>query len=107
MNPAPIAIIVAALLVLPACGNGDPSEEAATPTPVVTAASPEPTESEQSRPAGQRKTKTRTYRVQRGDSLSVIAARFDTTVRELVRLNDIEDKHHIRVGQELKIPAAN
>lgn len=44
------------------------------------------------------------YVVQRGDSLSVIASRFDTSVRELVSLNQLRDQHRISVGQTLLLP---
>ena len=42
-----------------------------------------------------------TYTVQRGDTLSEIAARFGTTVNELVRLNNIADRDRIYPGQVL------
>ena len=44
-----------------------------------------------------------TYTVQRGDTLSEIAARFGTTVNELVRLNNIADRDRIYPGQVLII----
>ena len=44
-----------------------------------------------------------TYTVQRGDTLSEIAARFGTTVNELVRLNNIADRDLIYPGQVLII----
>ena len=44
-----------------------------------------------------------TYTVRSGDTLSGIAARFKTTVRELVRLNGIKDPRHLRVGQVLRL----
>ena len=44
-----------------------------------------------------------TYTVQRGDTLSEIAARFGTTVNELVRLNNIADRDRIYPGQVLVI----
>ena len=44
-----------------------------------------------------------TYTVQRGDTLSEIAARFGTTVSELVRLNNIADRDLIYPGQVLII----
>lgn len=44
------------------------------------------------------------YVVQRGDSLSVIARRFDTSVAQLASLNQLTDRHRIRVGQELLLP---
>ncbi|MFR1199954.1 LysM peptidoglycan-binding domain-containing protein [uncultured Clostridium sp.] len=47
-----------------------------------------------------------TYVVQAGDTLSGIAARFGTTVAELVSLNNISDPNLIYVGQVLKIPSS-
>ena len=44
------------------------------------------------------------YVVQRGDSLSAIAGRFDTSVSQLVSLNQLQSAHRIRVGQELLLP---
>ena len=46
----------------------------------------------------------RIYRVQPGDTLSAIAARFDTTVSAIVNLNDLKNANSLRVGQRLKIP---
>ncbi len=44
------------------------------------------------------------YTVQRGDSLSVLATRFGTTVAILAELNQIEDLKSIVVGRTLLIP---
>ena len=44
------------------------------------------------------------YTIQRGDSLSVVASRFNTTVSQLVSLNQLQDAHRIRVGQVLLLP---
>ena len=46
---------------------------------------------------------TQTYTVQQGDTLSEIAARYGTTVNELVRLNNIADRDLIYPGQVLII----
>lgn len=46
-----------------------------------------------------------TYVIQSGDTLGVIAQRFNTTVDELMRLNGISDPNRIRVGQQLNVPA--
>ncbi|MGH7572855.1 MAG: LysM peptidoglycan-binding domain-containing protein, partial [Gemmatimonadota bacterium] len=43
------------------------------------------------------------YVVQRGDTLTSIAARHGTTVTELVQLNDLRDRNTIRIGQRLKV----
>lgn len=44
------------------------------------------------------------YTIQSGDSLSVIATRFNTSVSQLVSLNQLTDAHRIRVGQVLLLP---
>ena len=49
-------------------------------------------------------TSGRTYRVKSGDTLSAIAARFDTTTRVLVQLNNISDPSKLKIGQILKLP---
>lgn len=46
-----------------------------------------------------------TYIVQRGDNLTKIAKKYNTTVNELVRLNKITNKNLIYVGQVLKLPS--
>ncbi|ULT56614.1 LysM peptidoglycan-binding domain-containing protein [Neobacillus drentensis] len=45
-----------------------------------------------------------TYTVQPGDTLSKIAARFGATVKDLVKLNNIENPNLIYVGQILRLP---
>jgi len=44
------------------------------------------------------------HRVERGESLSVIAARYDTTVSELVAVNNLRSRHKIRAGQVINLP---
>ena len=44
------------------------------------------------------------HRVRRGDSLSVIARRYHTSVSELVALNGLKSRHRIRAGQILRLP---
>ncbi|MCG8413038.1 MAG: LysM peptidoglycan-binding domain-containing protein [Pseudomonadales bacterium] len=47
------------------------------------------------------------YVVERGDSLSVIASRFNTTVSRLVALNQLQSRHRIQIGQRLLLPQDN
>ena len=43
------------------------------------------------------------YLVQPGDSLSVIAKKFNVTVEQLIRWNNIQDPNFLTIGQQLKI----
>ena len=45
-----------------------------------------------------------TYTVKRGDTLTSIAKRHDTTVEALVASNGIKNKNRIYIGQVLQIP---
>lgn len=49
---------------------------------------------------------TGVYVVQAGDTLGTIARRFDTTVAQLVQLNNLTNPDRIAVGQKLIVPAA-
>ncbi len=44
------------------------------------------------------------HRVQRGESLSVIGARYGVSARAIADLNGLKSAHFIRVGQTLKLP---
>lgn len=44
------------------------------------------------------------YNVRRGDTVSLIAARFNVGESDLLRLNDIQDPHRIYPGQQLTLP---
>jgi len=45
------------------------------------------------------------HRVRRGDTLSLLAARYHTTVRAIVDFNGLKKKDFLQIGQVLKIPA--
>jgi len=45
------------------------------------------------------------HNVVKGDTLSALAVRYDTTVAELKKLNNIKDVNKIRVGQKIKLPS--
>lgn len=44
-----------------------------------------------------------TYRVKKGDNLSRIANKFDTTVTKIVKLNNLDINQPLKIGQRLKI----
>ncbi|OTG75370.1 lytic transglycosylase [Acinetobacter sp. ANC 4169] len=56
---------------------------------------------------GESSYKTEIYLVQRGDTLSSIAAKSKISVTELAQLNKISHTHGLQVGQSLKIPASS
>jgi membrane-bound lytic murein transglycosylase D len=49
----------------------------------------------------------RRHRVRRGDSLSVIAARYRTSVKDLMAMNRLRSRHRIRAGQTLQVPGGS
>jgi LysM repeat protein len=85
--------------------------QAATPSDGSYYAPPaQPGDGSEARPAETASTEaaaqaaTAAYHVQRGDTLSGIAAEHGSTVTELMRLNDIENPNAIFVGQEIRLP---
>ena len=99
-------------------GSSGAGDDGASPTPVGTiapatatpsgapTAAPTAMPSERPTPTPQPSAtpRPRTYKVQSGDTLSGIAARFGTTVAKLAALNNLTNPSLIRVGQVLKIP---
>ena len=51
-----------------------------------------------------RQTRDRTHTVRRGETLSQIAARYGTSMRQLSMLNGLRNRNRIRAGQKLKLP---
>jgi len=75
-----------------------------TPSPTATAtATPEPVEVPPPQATAE-PSPTETYIVQPDDSLSVIAARYETTVDELLRLNDLSEPNLLYAGQSIVVP---
>ncbi len=46
------------------------------------------------------------HKVRKGETLSIIALKYRTSVRNIIRANNIRKKHFIQSGQKLKIPVA-
>ena len=80
----------------------------AAPTPKKAAAKAEQAEERKSPaadPARAKKNGTVTYRVKKGDTLDKIASRHETTVAELLKLNNMKLKDPLWVDRKLKVPA--
>jgi lipoprotein NlpD len=99
------AAMVAAVVLLGACTTtstreapvADRSSAPAKPAAATTPAKP-PTP-----PTPRVAAADGTYRVQPGDTLSLIAAAFGRDVRDLVRWNNLADASRIQVGQTLRV----
>lgn len=46
------------------------------------------------------------YVVQSGDSLAKIARKFNVTIQDLLKLNELKDPNALQIGQQLKVPGA-
>jgi LysM repeat protein len=75
----------------------------AAPTSALASATVAPTAEPTPEPTSAEPT-LRTYTIRSGDTLSAIAARYNTTVAAIVNLNDLNNANNLRVGQELLIP---
>jgi LysM repeat protein len=99
-EPAPIEVAAASPTVMTEPTEVVPTDvPAATPEPSA-GSSPVASPIASARPA----TSGATYKVKSGDTLSAIAARFDTTVRVLVQLNGITDPSLLKIGQVIELP---
>lgn len=55
-------------------------------------------------PPSPQQTELRKYQVQKGDTLTAIARRFNVAVTTLAQLNHIDRRHHVQAGQMLVVP---
>lgn len=93
-------------LALAACGGDDEEPEAApTPTPTPTAVPFQPSATEEAEDDAAASAST--YAVESGDTLSSIAARFDTSISAIVELNELDDADTLAIGDELLIPGSS
>jgi LysM repeat protein len=95
---APLAFFAAAtlLVVLIQAGLSGGTETTTSSTPTVSAPST-------SGPATTGKKKKRFYHVHGGDTLESIAAKFDTTVDDLLQLNPNVDPLALSPGQKIRV----
>jgi LysM repeat protein len=100
-------VVLVVLAIFLTRGASSPSSSEPTPAPVA-ATSPTP--------AGPTAVPTQgpvqapivplepSYTVQSGDTLAIIARRYNTTVDALVSINNLADRNSLRVGQRLILP---
>jgi LysM repeat protein len=101
--PSPSASPVASAVASAAAPSVAPSPSPAaspdaSPTPALASATPAPSATPV--PSASQ----RTYKVKSGDTIASIAAKFNTTVKAIVKANNITDPRTIHVGQVLVIP---
>lgn len=113
IEPRALAIVIAGaliLIVLSVLLTRAVSGPTAEPTPSTVAAVVSPTPSEPTPVPTQGSVQATivplepSYTVQSGDTLAIIARRFNTTVDALVSINNLTDRNSLRVGQRLIIP---
>jgi LysM repeat protein len=99
---APAAFFAAsiALVVLIQRGLDEGSSTAGNTTPVVTTTPPTTTTSDTTTETPRQR---QSYRVRSGDTLESIAAKFDTTVDDLYRLNPDIDPLALSPGQRIRV----
>ena len=99
---APAAFLVAAtgavLLVRSGLSNGEGSTPPATTTATTTAEQPTTGAGTTTSPTG-----AEFYEIQPGDTLAVIAERYDTTVEQLLVLNPDVDPVALTVGDRIRV----
>jgi LysM repeat protein len=98
---APVAFFAAAtvLVILVASGLNGGSSTATSPSAAPTLTSP----TTSTGTSTGRKKKKRVYRVHRGDTLESIAAKFHTTVDDLLQLNPDVDPLALSPGQRIRV----
>lgn len=95
-----LAATIAVLLVRSGLSNGDASAPPATPTVATTTVEQPPTTTGRTttEPAD-----AEFYEIQAGDTLAVIADRYDTTVEQLLVLNPEIDPVALTVGDRIRV----
>ncbi len=96
------AVTVAVLLIRSGLGGGDSSSG---PAPVATAPTPAATTAPAttSAPTVPRRPAKRFYLIRSGDTLDLVAIRFDTTVERLLALNPGIEPTALTPGQKVRI----
>ena len=97
---APAAFFLAATILVILIERGLSSDESATPTTTVPTTSVAGTTTTAATTTSKKK---QIYRVKAGDTLESIAAKFDTTVDDLLSLNPGIDPLALSPGQKIRV----
>ena len=101
-----LAVTVAVLLVKSGLDNGSPAETVVTPTTTsrtVTTPTTTITLTDSGTVSTTAPANAQYYTVQSGDTLGLIASKYNTTVDELVTLNPGVDPSALQPGQRLRV----
>lgn len=115
-------LYVGQVLQIPGVGSQPPSPTKQPPPATATTAPAQPSATPAQQPAGSASTTTPQpaassgaaeagkpvqYTVQPGDTMASIAAKFNTSLEALVKLNNLQDVNYVYVGQVLTIVKGN
>lgn len=98
-----LAATIAILLVRSAMSNGDASIPPRANVPRTTSTAEEPPPATTTRPGTTAPADAEFYEIEAGDTLAVVADRFDTTVERLLVLNPDLDPVALRIGQRIRV----
>jgi LysM domain len=98
-------VTIAVLLVRAGLASSDETRTADTPTTTVTTPAPAPPPPPATRGGGTTTApeEREFYTIESGDTFAALAARFGTTVAELIRLNPQVDPAGLSVGQRIRV----
>jgi len=99
--PVSLGFVGVLLVLIGGCASQPPAPIEQIPT--TSTAPHRPASPPKLQPQKQQAFKGESYRVQAGDTLYSIAWRLGVDFRKLVQWNDIDDPHHIVVGQLLRV----
>lgn len=98
-------LAIGGIVLIQGCETLRGPDVAAEPVMPPTSVDPEPVLQPVVKPTiTQWPSETTTYVVRAGDSLSVIAKRYNVSMSELAALNNISNKNIVRIGQKLVLP---
>lgn len=105
---APVAFLVAVTIAIQLVRAGLSNGTEAAPPPAATTTAEDPVEAPVSTPTAPDETTTdpagaEFYEIESGDTLAVVAERYDTTVEQLLVLNPDIDPVALTIGERIRV----